>query len=170
MYYYIFCNVDRNYCCLRQCWSWIHRGTKSRQPTWKCQEAVQRWCRGPPVSSWNKQVDQNGACLGLSFSWKKNQHNWALVIYRLLGTNKKEFDFNWLLCATWCHTKVLWLQRIRYHHDTFYLVDDYLLQTHGKISLATRSLLELDQYILEIYQDDVEKCNICKKLCLKVDQ
>lgn len=39
--------------------------------------------------------------------------------------------------------------------------------THGKISLATRSLLELDQYILEIYQDDVEKCNICKKLCLK---
>lgn len=43
----------------------------------------------------------------------------------------------------------------------------WIKMTHGKISLATRSLLELDQYILEIYQDDVEKCNICKKLCLK---
>ncbi|XP_022317976.2 non-structural maintenance of chromosomes element 1 homolog [Crassostrea virginica] len=39
--------------------------------------------------------------------------------------------------------------------------------TNGKISLATRSLLELERYICEIYQDDVEKCNICKKLCLK---
>ena len=54
----------------------------------------------------------------------------------------------------------------------FVLYNNYLLvvviQTNGKISLATRSLLELERYICEIYQDDVEKCNICKKLCLKV--
>ena len=54
----------------------------------------------------------------------------------------------------------------------FVMYNNYLLvvviQTNGKISLATRSLLELERYICEIYQDDVEKCNICKKLCLKV--
>ncbi|XP_048764032.2 non-structural maintenance of chromosomes element 1 homolog [Ostrea edulis] len=43
----------------------------------------------------------------------------------------------------------------------------WIKMTRGKISLATRSLLELDHYIQEIYQEDVSQCNICKKLCLK---
>ncbi|XP_061167878.1 non-structural maintenance of chromosomes element 1 homolog [Saccostrea echinata] len=42
----------------------------------------------------------------------------------------------------------------------------WIKMSRGKISLATRSLLELDRYIEQMYED-VEKCNICKKLCLK---
>lgn len=37
----------------------------------------------------------------------------------------------------------------------------------GKVSLATRSLLELEQYILDMYQNITDKCNVCKRLCVK---
>ena len=37
----------------------------------------------------------------------------------------------------------------------------------GRVSLATRSLLELEQYILDVYQMITDKCNVCKRLCVK---
>lgn len=41
-------------------------------------------------------------------------------------------------------------------------------QHRGKVTLATRSLIELEQYILEVYSDITETCNVCKRLCVKV--
>lgn len=42
-------------------------------------------------------------------------------------------------------------------------------KTTGKVSLSTRSLLELEQYILDVYGADGYnlKCNMCNKLCIK---
>lgn len=37
----------------------------------------------------------------------------------------------------------------------------------GKVTLATRALIELEQYILEVYSDITETCNVCKRLCVK---
>ena len=38
----------------------------------------------------------------------------------------------------------------------------------GEVSLSTRSLLELDQYIQQQFPDYAVNCEMCKKLCLKV--
>ncbi|XP_005100484.1 non-structural maintenance of chromosomes element 1 homolog isoform X1 [Aplysia californica] len=37
---------------------------------------------------------------------------------------------------------------------------------NGKISLSVRSLLELEQYLKEVYADYVKSCGICDKICL----
>ncbi|XP_076086288.1 non-structural maintenance of chromosomes element 1 homolog isoform X2 [Mytilus galloprovincialis] len=39
--------------------------------------------------------------------------------------------------------------------------------SRGRVSLATRALLELEQYILEVYSNITDKCNVCKRLCVK---
>ncbi|KAJ8306547.1 hypothetical protein KUTeg_017092 [Tegillarca granosa] len=40
--------------------------------------------------------------------------------------------------------------------------------TSGRVSLSTRSLLELEQYILDLYEDSTScRCNACKHICLK---
>ncbi|GFR65238.1 non-structural maintenance of chromosomes element 1-like protein [Elysia marginata] len=37
----------------------------------------------------------------------------------------------------------------------------------GKISLSVRSIVELDQYIKDVYPDYIKLCSLCKKLCLQ---
>ncbi|RUS78374.1 hypothetical protein EGW08_013867 [Elysia chlorotica] len=37
----------------------------------------------------------------------------------------------------------------------------------GKMSLSVRSIVELDQYIKDVYPDYVKMCSICTKLCLQ---
>ncbi|KAK3767115.1 hypothetical protein RRG08_017988 [Elysia crispata] len=39
--------------------------------------------------------------------------------------------------------------------------------TNGKISLSVRSIVELDQYIKDVYPDYVKFCSLCTKLCLQ---
>ncbi|KAI8773810.1 non-structural maintenance of chromosomes element 1 isoform X2 [Biomphalaria glabrata] len=39
----------------------------------------------------------------------------------------------------------------------------------GKISLSVRSLLELDQYLKDVYSEFIKLCNICSKICLLGD-
>ncbi|KAK7501082.1 hypothetical protein BaRGS_00007567 [Batillaria attramentaria] len=45
--------------------------------------------------------------------------------------------------------------------------DRWIMQKEGKVSLSIRSILELDQYIQDVYPDSVKKCNVCKQICLK---
>ncbi|KAK3091227.1 hypothetical protein FSP39_018110 [Pinctada imbricata] len=47
--------------------------------------------------------------------------------------------------------------------------DKWIKMSRGKICLATRSLLEMEMYILDTYKDDVDKCETCNKLCIKGD-
>ncbi|GFO03100.1 non-structural maintenance of chromosomes element 1-like protein [Plakobranchus ocellatus] len=37
----------------------------------------------------------------------------------------------------------------------------------GKISLSVRSIVELEQYIKEVYPDYIKSCDLCTKLCLQ---
>lgn len=37
----------------------------------------------------------------------------------------------------------------------------------GEITLSTRSILELSQYIFETYPDHAVKCNVCNRLCVR---
>lgn len=44
----------------------------------------------------------------------------------------------------------------------------WITLTSGRVSLSTRSLLELEQYILDMYEDSTScRCNACKHICLK---
>ncbi|XP_059172233.1 non-structural maintenance of chromosomes element 1 homolog [Physella acuta] len=36
----------------------------------------------------------------------------------------------------------------------------------GKLSLSVRSILELEQYLKDVYPDFIKLCNICSKICL----
>ncbi|CAL1531072.1 unnamed protein product [Lymnaea stagnalis] len=38
--------------------------------------------------------------------------------------------------------------------------------TDGKISLSVRSILELEQYLKDMYPEFIKLCNICSKICL----
>ncbi|KAL3869497.1 hypothetical protein ACJMK2_042171 [Sinanodonta woodiana] len=38
---------------------------------------------------------------------------------------------------------------------------------NGQVSLATRAILELEQYIFDMFPAIATRCNMCKKLCLK---
>ncbi|XP_041358755.1 non-structural maintenance of chromosomes element 1 homolog [Gigantopelta aegis] len=46
-------------------------------------------------------------------------------------------------------------------------LEKWLSLTRGRVSLATRAILELEQYIKDVYPDTAKMCNLCKKLCLK---
>ncbi|XP_052776528.1 non-structural maintenance of chromosomes element 1 homolog [Mya arenaria] len=37
----------------------------------------------------------------------------------------------------------------------------------GRVYLGIRGLMEMEQYILEMYEEDAVRCNVCKKLCLQ---
>ena len=39
---------------------------------------------------------------------------------------------------------------------------------NGRVSLSTRTLLEMETYIREQHADHVTNCDLCKKLSLKV--
>lgn len=43
----------------------------------------------------------------------------------------------------------------------------WVLQKEGKVSLSVRSILELNQYIQQVYPDYVKVCNMCNLICLK---
>ncbi|KAK7100948.1 non-structural maintenance of chromosomes element 1 homolog [Littorina saxatilis] len=45
--------------------------------------------------------------------------------------------------------------------------DRWVLMKEGVVSLSVRSILELNQYIQQVYPDFVKNCNICKLICLK---
>ncbi|KAL5017578.1 hypothetical protein ScPMuIL_007167 [Solemya velum] len=45
--------------------------------------------------------------------------------------------------------------------------DKWIRVKQGRISLGTRAILELEQYILSVYPDSATICNLCNKLCLK---
>lgn len=48
--------------------------------------------------------------------------------------------------------------------------DKWISKTqNGKVFLAARTLIELEQYILEMYSESVVKCNLCKRLCIQGD-
>uniref|UniRef100_A0A0B6ZQ70 Non-structural maintenance of chromosomes element 1 homolog n=2 Tax=Arion vulgaris TaxID=1028688 RepID=A0A0B6ZQ70_9EUPU len=40
------------------------------------------------------------------------------------------------------------------------------LESDGKISLSVRSIVELDQYLKDMYQEVIKMCYICTKICL----
>ena len=44
----------------------------------------------------------------------------------------------------------------------------YKFQDTGRYYLATRGVLELEQYILDMYQGSAVKCEMCKKVCVQV--
>ena len=43
-----------------------------------------------------------------------------------------------------------------------------VFQTHGKVQLATRTLVEMDIYIHQLFPDHAMDCNVCKRLCIQV--
>ncbi|XP_076441280.1 non-structural maintenance of chromosomes element 1 homolog isoform X2 [Babylonia areolata] len=45
--------------------------------------------------------------------------------------------------------------------------EQWILQKEGKVSLSVRSILELNQYIQQVYPDSVKVCNICNLIVLK---
>ncbi|XP_071119039.1 non-structural maintenance of chromosomes element 1 homolog [Haliotis cracherodii] len=45
--------------------------------------------------------------------------------------------------------------------------DQWIAQKAGRVSLHTRAVLELEQYIKEYFVEAVKMCNMCNKLCLK---
>lgn len=44
--------------------------------------------------------------------------------------------------------------------------EQWIVMKEGNILLAVRSILELNQYILQLYPDAVKICNICSLICL----
>ncbi|KAL8573976.1 hypothetical protein ACOMHN_029423 [Nucella lapillus] len=44
--------------------------------------------------------------------------------------------------------------------------EQWVLQKEGKVSLSVRCVLELSQYIQQVYPDSVKVCNICNLICL----
>lgn len=45
--------------------------------------------------------------------------------------------------------------------------DRWIVQKQGKLLLSIRAILELGQYMQEVYPDSIKKCHVCKQICLR---
>nr|XP_038042663.1 non-structural maintenance of chromosomes element 1 homolog isoform X3 [Anas platyrhynchos] len=48
-----------------------------------------------------------------------------------------------------------------------FVEDKWLSERNGEYTLHTRCIMEMEQYILSIYQDTARKCNICHSLAIQ---